>query len=126
MYKIRISDYPAPYTLCHSEASVDSREEAIAYLWALTIQDIPQYGTVWLPMGIEPMTNLAMFRSEPPPSMQDQIDKIVKTLNEPDIESLVVQGLNAVYEGLMRHSRDPDFVTKIEDAAREWAKECFQ
>ena len=123
-YKIRISNQPATYAECHSEVAVDTREEAIVYLWALAKQDIPQYGIVWLPMGVEPMTNVAMFQAEPPASLQGKIASAVASLNEQDIESLVCQALNTVYEALDRYGDDPAFVDKITNAANEWAKEC--
>jgi len=124
MYKIRISDHPAAFSECHSEALIDTRTEALVYLWALAKQDIPQYGIVWLPMGVEPMTNIAMFQADPPCSLETQIKDVITSLNENSIESLTCQALNLVYEGLGRFGDDPDFVEKITMSAKEWAEEC--
>lgn len=126
MLKIRISDQIAAYSECNSEVEVETKEDAIIYLWALAKQDVPQYGVVWLPMGVEPMTNYAMHQADPPASLKEKIQKKINTLNESSIEGLVVQGLNIVYNGLSRYANDPEYIEKVILAAKDWAEDCYQ
>lgn len=126
MYVIRIIDNPAAFSECHSEMQVETKKQAVAALWALAKQDVPQFGICWFPMGIEPVTNIAMFHADPPPYLEEKVAGYLAMFNEPDIEALVVQGLNLVYHGLGRHGNDLEFVEKIVSAAREWAIDCFQ
>ncbi len=126
MHIIRVSDHPSTYAECDSETQVETREDAIVYLWALAKQDVPQFGVVWLPMGIEPMTNYAMFKADSPASLREKIADQVKKLNEQTIEGLVCQGLNIIYHGLGRHGDDPEFVKKVVAAAKEWAEGCYE
>jgi len=124
-YKIRIANYPASYSECHSETQVKNREDAIAYLWALAKQNIPQYGVVWLPMGVEPMTNQHMFQADPPVSLQPKIQGYLAKMNSVDIEDMVCEALNLMYEALGQHADDPEFVSRVTEAAQEWAQECL-
>lgn len=124
-YVVKINDHPEAYDRCHSECRLLTREEAIIYLWALAKQDIPQYGVVWMPSGVEPMTNLSMFGAKPPAALRSRIQAQVDKLNETDIESIVCQGLNTIYDALGRHGDASDFVSQVTQAAKEWAEECL-
>jgi len=123
---ISINDIPADVENCHSEVTVSTWKEALIRLYTLANKSRPEYGIAWSDDAREPLDNRHMRSATVPANIKSDVDALIDKENQEDIEVIVVEALNDVYDQLRKHGNNPAFVDLLTKYAREWALECFQ
>ncbi len=126
MITLYVNDKPAGASACHNTFNVETWDHAKVLMWAYAKRTNEMFCMAWAPNAYEPLTNEGFRTLDIPSNVRMEVEKVVEGMNEKDIETIVVSGLNGVFEELAKYGDRPEFISAVVKAAESWAKDCYQ